>query len=93
LVNEIPDDFEVGSPYPNPFNSLVNIPFKTKVGSEITIDAYDILGNLVKTQTYYTKSNDYQNISWDGSELSTGLYFFKIKNLNNTQTRKILFLK
>ena len=48
LVNEIPDDFEVGSPYPNPFNSLVNIPLKTKVGSEITIDVYDILGNLVK---------------------------------------------
>tara|TARA_B100000700_G_C14445691_1_gene579280 strand:- start:21 stop:578 length:558 start_codon:yes stop_codon:yes gene_type:complete len=93
LVSETPDNFEVGKPFPNPFNATVNIPLKTEVDCELRLDVYDILGNLVDTQIYYLKSNDYQNLSWDGSKLSAGLYFFKIKNLNDIQTRKILFLK
>ena len=93
LINEIADDFQVGSPFPNPFNSIVNIPLKTKDNSEIKLDIYNIKGDLIGTQTYYINAKGHQKLSWDGSKLSTGLYFLKLENYNYVQTRKILFLK
>ena len=93
LINEIADDFQVGSPFPNPFNSNVNIPLKTKDNSEIKLDIYNIKGDLIGTQTYYINAKGHQKVSWDGSKLSTGLYFLKLGNHNYVQTRKILFLK
>ena len=93
LINEIADDFQVGSPFPNPFNSKVNIPLKTKDNSEIKLDIYNIKGDLIGTQTYYINAKGHQKLSWDGSKLSTGLYFLKLENYNYVQTRKILFLK
>lgn len=93
LINEIADDFQVGSPFPNPFNSVVNIPLKTKDNSEIKLDIYNTKGDLIGTQTYYINAKGHQKLSWDGSKLSTGLYFLKLENYNYVQTRKILFLK
>ena len=93
LINEIADDFQVGSPFPNPFNSIVNIPLKTKDNSEIKLDIYNTKGDLIGTQTYYINAKGHQKLSWDGSKLSTGLYFLKLENYNYVQTRKILFLK
>ena len=72
------------SSYPNPFNGLVNIPFilSSKIGSSIII--YDILGKIIREFSLERFDLWKHSIVWDGKnhlgqEVSTGIYFVKLK--------------
>lgn len=93
LAGDIPTIFNVGKPFPNPFNSIVTIPLSIREKGRIQLDIYDISGNAVGTKTFNLNPNDNQNIFWSETDLSTGIYFLKIKYLNYLETRKVLFLK
>lgn len=92
-------NYELFQNYPNPFNSRTKIKFNVKSalnnrGNEkVQLIIYDIKGN--KIQTLFNdnlKSKEYEFI-FDGSNLNSGIYFYKIFIDNMTESKKMLYIK
>ena len=86
--------------YPNPFQSTTTISFFTAENREYTeIVIYNMKGQKIKTflKQYISKSTN-QQIIWDGKDengrtVNPGLYFYKLSNGKETQTRKMILLR
>ncbi len=89
----IPDDFCLNQNYPNPFNPQTTIMIGLPKATEITIQIYNLKGELVKEIFQGRKQAGYHSFVWDGSELSSGTYFIKMKAVNFKKTIKCLLLK
>ena len=89
-----PDDYQLYSLYPNPFNPSLNIYFSTATPGKTDIVIYNSngqeVGNVLRNE--YLQSGNY-NFSWDAGNNPSGLYFVKLESQNFTQVKKALFLK
>jgi hypothetical protein len=88
----LPTQFAVQQNYPNPFNAKTLIRFDLPVSSDVTISIYNIAGQLVETINGSYEAG-YQQIAWDASSVSSGVYFAKVATGDNTQTVKMTMLK
>jgi hypothetical protein len=98
MADNIPKSFDLIQNYPNPFNTETIIAFELPEASNVTLEVYDMLGRRVATlaDDFYP-SGSYE-ITWNGrsaydEELSSGVYFYKIKTRSFEQTKKMLMLK
>jgi len=88
-----PTEFAINQNYPNPFNPSTKISWQSPVGSHQTLKIYDILGNEVKTLVdEYREAGRYE-VDFDASELTSGVYFYKLQIGNNTFTKKMAVIK
>jgi len=86
------------SSYPNPFNPTTTISYTLPSDGRVTIKVFDMLGREVKTLV-----NDYKNAGgystiWDskdsfGNEVSSGIYFYNIKFMDNSITKKMVLVR
>jgi hypothetical protein len=86
------------SNYPNPFNPVTNIAYRLPEDSQISISIYNIKGQKVKTLVTGTQPAGSYNVTWDGKDesgkdVTSGIYFYKLRTQNNEITRKMLLLK
>lgn len=89
----IPKEFNLSQNYPNPFNPLTKINYSVPQNITVTLKVYDILGRLVKTLV-----NEYQNagsyiVTFDGSGLASGIYFYKLEAGDFVQSKKMVLVK
>ncbi|RPI17866.1 MAG: T9SS C-terminal target domain-containing protein [Ignavibacteriae bacterium] len=90
---EIVDGFSLSQNYPNPFNPSTNIKFTVPKDGHVTLKVYDIVGNEVSTICdYYLKAGAY-NAGFEGSELASGVYFYKLTIGEYTDTKKMTLIK
>ena len=92
-VNNMPAKFSLEQNYPNPFNPSTMISWQSSVGSWQTLKIYDVLGNEVATLVNEYKQAGVYKIEFDGSSLSSGVYFISLKWNNTISTRKMVLLK
>lgn len=91
---EIPLKIGLGSPYPNPFNSTVRIPFKLDRDREVRLSIYDIQGRLISTlREGRMKAGEQEVVFAAERDLANGVYFVTLATGSTQQTAKILFLK
>ncbi|MGB9696602.1 MAG: T9SS type A sorting domain-containing protein [Ignavibacteria bacterium] len=93
ISSRIPESYNLYQNYPNPFNPVTYIEFDIPQNSYTTLVIYDILGRII-----YTPVNEFLNagsykVKFDGSELSSGIYFYSITSNNFVKTKKMLLLK
>ena len=74
----IPDNFELGQAYPNPFNPRTTLKYGLPVNSELVLSVFDIQGRLVKYLEKGIKHAGYHQVTWDGSQSASGLYFIRM---------------
>lgn len=91
-----PSSFSL-SCYPNPFNTSTTISFTLTQTSEVKIAVYDVLGRNVKSAlpgdaTGFLSAGEH-HISFDGSDLSSGIYFIRVEAGEISQTQKLMLLK
>jgi N-acetylneuraminic acid mutarotase len=86
-------DFYLKQNYPNPFNPTTRIKYAVNDRQFITIKAYDILGNEVAILVNEEKSSGTYEVEFDGTGLSSGIYFCKLQTNDFIITRKMLLLK
>ncbi|MEO6694199.1 MAG: T9SS type A sorting domain-containing protein, partial [Ignavibacteria bacterium] len=93
VSNQIPDGYKLYQNYPNPFNPSTNIQFDLPKDNFATVKIYDLLGKEVTTLiNEYKKAGSYV-ISFNGNNLSSGIYYYSIETGNFNQVRKMILIK
>jgi hypothetical protein len=80
----IPDEFELGHNYPNPFNSGTTITFSLPIKSRVSLEVYNLLGQRVRRLAEHEMEPGSYKIFWDGKDergkaVSSGTYFYRIR--------------
>jgi hypothetical protein len=91
--NEIPKNYELSQNYPNPFNPSTRIKFAIKQNEFVNLVVYDILGKKVSTLLDKKLDAGTYEVNFDGSNLSSGIYFFKLTTNNFSEVRKMMLTK
>ncbi|QQS38339.1 MAG: T9SS type A sorting domain-containing protein [Ignavibacteriales bacterium] len=96
--NEIVSGFELLQNYPNPFNPTTKI--KYVVGdayyasqAHVLLRVYDVLGNEVVTLVNEQKPASTYEVEFNASQLSSGVYFYKLQAGNIIETKKMILLR
>ena len=93
-----PQGHSLSQNYPNPFNPETTIQYNIPIRSHVTIEVYNILGQKIRTLVDELKSvGDFQT-TWDGNDsngvkVSTGIYFYRFRAGDFTETKKMIILK
>jgi hypothetical protein len=90
---EIPTVYELGQNYPNPFNPSTVINFSLPESGMVTLKVFDILGQEVAELVNEVKQAGIYNVSFDASNMTTGLYIYRIESGAFTATKKMLLVK
>ncbi len=90
---DLPTSYALSQNYPNPFNPSTEINFDIPKKSHVTLTVYNILGQAVTTLVNEDMTAGSKTVTWDASEHSTGVYFYKLTAGDFTETRKMMLLK
>ncbi len=93
-----PEDFSLSQNYPNPFNPSTKISFDLPVDSKVKLIVYDMFGREMKSLVNSDLTKGRYEYQVEGSNFSSGIYFYKIKAIGNTgkkfiQTKRMVLLK
>jgi hypothetical protein len=89
----IPKEFVLDQNYPNPFNPITTINFQLSAVSNVELSIYDMNGKIVETLVRESKSAGYYKVIWDASNVSSGIYFYRLQAGNFVETKKMVFMK
>jgi hypothetical protein len=97
-LNPLPSELCLHQNYPNPFNSTTTIDYALPRACDVKIRIHNILGQKVRGLIDQRQTAGYKTILWDGkndhgSEVSTGVYFYRIEAGNLVKCRKMILLK
>ncbi|KXK54705.1 MAG: peptidase S8/S53 subtilisin kexin sedolisin, partial [Chlorobi bacterium OLB5] len=97
IKNSIPKYFVLFQNYPNPFNPVTKIKFQIpSVGTDlraVSINVYDISGRLVKTILQQNIKPGSYEVSFDGSNLSSGIYIYQLNSGIFSDSKKMVLIK
>jgi hypothetical protein len=79
--------------YPSPFNVRTNITYDLAHDGLARLEIYDLRGRRVATLVDWQQSAGRHTITWDASENSSGLYFYKLTAGDLTETRRVMLVK
>ena len=88
-----PTEFALLPPYPNPFNSVLVIPFTIPIQKEVNINIYNILGQKVQGFTFPHLSPGVHRVVWNSGSCASGLYLIQLTSDNKEFNQKVLLLK
>ncbi|MBI1936984.1 MAG: DUF5011 domain-containing protein [Ignavibacteriales bacterium] len=89
----LPENFLLKQNYPNPFNPATTISFQLPEAGFVTLKVYDILGNEIKTLVNNNLGAGYYNVDFDGSNLASGIYIYRLTTGKFTQSNKMILSK
>ena len=89
----IPEDFNIHSIYPNPFNPITNITYGLPEHVNVQILVYDLSGKQVETLINEFQTPGYHSINWDADNLPSGVYLIRMDSGEFTQTQKVVLIK
>lgn len=89
---EMPVSFEVYSPYPNPFNSSLKIPFSLAESGRLNLSIFDVNGRMVYAQNSVFPSGG-NLVTINAEKFSSGFYFVKLASNGKSQTCRIGLVK
>jgi Secretion system C-terminal sorting domain len=96
----VPTNFGLSQNYPNPFNPSTSIKFTIgsqpdgKAGRQfVTLKVYDLLGREVSILVNEEKPAGKYELEFDGQQLPSGIYFYQLRTVNFSQTKKMILLK
>ncbi len=101
--SNIPDKFSLMQNYPNPFNPSTTIEYNLPVNSDVQVNIYNILGELVNQLVNKNETAGHHQLIWNsnngnGKKISSGIYFYELKAQGTngksfSQVKKMILLK
>ncbi|MGE5847967.1 MAG: T9SS type A sorting domain-containing protein [Ignavibacteria bacterium] len=86
-------EYQLNQNYPNPFNPATTIRYSIPSKSIVNLEVYDIMGNKIAVLVNEEKSAGRFAVSFDGSNFSSGIYYYRIKAGNFVKVGKMILLK
>jgi hypothetical protein len=93
VENSFPSDFVLEQNYPNPFNPATNIRFSLPEANQVTLRVYDLLGQEVATLVNQFMNAGTFEVSFDASNLPTGIYTYSITAGDFQSVKKMMLIK
>lgn len=93
VIIGVPVEFSLSQNYPNPFNPATKISFDIPSGSMVSLKVFDIAGNEVITLVNEQKNAGSYSVSFNGSNLSSGIYLYRLQAGEFSFTRKMTLIK
>jgi hypothetical protein len=85
--------YELFDNYPNPFNPTTKIKYQLPELSKVKLTVYDVLGREVKILVNEEKPAGNYEVEFDGTNLPSGIYFYRIETSKFSDTKKFVLLK
>ncbi len=79
--------------YPNPFNPRTIIQYNLTANSSVNLTVFDILGREIKNIVNSWQPKGMYSVEFDGSMLSSGVYFYRLETSNYVKTMKMIISK
>ncbi|KAA3620153.1 MAG: T9SS C-terminal target domain-containing protein [Calditrichaeota bacterium] len=92
-TEQIAGTFRLEQNYPNPFNPVTTIKFNLPQDAFVTLNIFNNLGHEIKTLINENRAAGLHSITFDGSDLASGVYFYKLSAGKFSSTKKFLLLK
>ena len=89
----LPTVFALSQNYPNPFNPSTVINYQLPMSAVVTLKVYDVLGRKVATLVNARQNAGYYNATFNATNLSTGVYFYRLEAGAYHDTKKLLLLR
>ena len=89
----VPAEFTLEQNYPNPFNPTTKIEFSISKKAKVKLEVFDIKGGTVAILLDEVRTPGNYSVEFNGSNLSSGFYVYKLTTDNDTFSRKMLLLK
>ncbi|MBL1211976.1 MAG: T9SS type A sorting domain-containing protein [Ignavibacteriae bacterium] len=89
----IPEEYSLAQNYPNPFNPSTTIEYTMPEAGLVKIVVYNVLGQEIVSLVNQMKSQGSHKVTFDASNLPSGIYFYKMESNNFVQTKKLMLLK
>ena len=89
----IPTEYILTQNYPNPFNPATKINFSLPKGSDVKLTVYNILGQQVEVLVNGFRNAGTYELTWDASNLPSGVYIYRLETGSNVISKKMMLLK
>lgn len=89
----LPSSMTLHQNYPNPFNPTTTIGYSLATRASVSLTVFDVSGRAVRTVDLGTHGAGDYTYEFDGSDLSSGVYFYRIATSEMAQTRKMVLVK
>jgi photosystem II stability/assembly factor-like uncharacterized protein len=95
LANQLPSEYALGQNYPNPFNPVTIIEYSVPENNvNVKITVFDLLGREIETLVDEVKRAGNYKISFDGSKLASGMYFYRMEAGSDfSEVKKMILVK
>ncbi len=92
-LEDVASEFSLSQNYPNPFNPETKIKYNLQKESQVSLKVYDVLGREVQTLVDGTSPAGEYVVDFNASKLSSGVYFYRLKSGDFTETKKMVVNK
>jgi len=89
----IPENFGLNQNFPNPFNAMTTVSFSVAQPASAVLGIYDITGRLVETLYNGSIETGEHSLTWNATDYSTGIYFYRLTIDGKSETRAMALLK
>ncbi len=92
-LSAIETDFILHQNYPNPFNPLTNISYSIPADMKVRLEIFDLLGKLVDLLVNDFQRKGSYSVTFNGTGISSGVYFYRLSSENYSVTKRLVLLK
>lgn len=93
ISNSMPDKFSLSQNYPNPFNPTTNIKLQIPESGNVKLTVFDITGEEVALLVNENLSAGEYKIDFNGTALTSGVYFYRLETVDFTDVKKMILVK
>jgi hypothetical protein len=92
-VEALPTSYSLGQNYPNPFNPTTTVRFGLPEEAQVRLTVYNTLGQQVRTLVSGPMTAGWHEVQLDGSDLASGVYFYRLQADHYTDLRRMVLVK
>ena len=92
-TEKLPSKFSLSQNYPNPFNPVTTINYSIPAESFVTIKIYNSIGQEITSLVNENKSSGNYSVNFNGGNLSSGVYFYRMQAGSFVSTKKFVLMK
>jgi len=87
------NDYKLYQNYPNPFNPTTKISYKINVEGLVVLQVYNLVGQVIKVLVSEVQAPGRYEVEFDGSEMTSGVYLYKLQINGYTSVKRMTLLK